>query len=190
MVLDEHSLSRIHDLESLLQAVREGYDPQFVFFWSSTETGSGAPGPECLSQWFPASFSVEECTYPTAEHFMMAEKARLFGDRRTLSRILEAGSPRSAKKLGREVQNFDEETWRRHRRDIVVRGNLAKFRQNSNLKSYLIGTGEHVLVEASPYDPIWGIGMKETDKRAADPFQWEGKNLLGFALMCVRAALL
>lgn len=190
MVIGEDNLPRIHDLQSLRRSIREGDDPRFIFFWAERETNTESLGTECLGQWFPATFSVKGTTYPTAEHFMMAEKARLFGDPEMLSRILEATSPRLAKKLGRKVQNFDEETWKRRRVDFVERGNLAKFSQNKELKSYLIGTGEHVLVEASPHDGVWGIGMRKRDKRAQNPFRWEGKNLLGFALMRVREALL
>lgn len=190
MAIDGDNLPRTHNLQSLRRSIREGFNPQFIFFGIEEETDTESLGAECLRQWFPASFSVEGTTYSTAEHFMMAEKARLFGDSRMRSQILEANSPRLAKKLGRRVQNFDQETWKHKRVDIVERGNLAKFGQNKELKSYLIGTGKHVLVEASPHDQVWGIGMRKRDKRAQNPFRWEGKNLLGFALMRVREALL
>ena len=47
-------------------------------------------GKHVLSQWFEAPFTIEGVTYPTAEHWMMAEKARLFGDGEALGRILSA----------------------------------------------------------------------------------------------------
>ena len=120
---------------------------------------------------------------------MMAEKTRTFGDRAMVPRILNAGSPKTAKQLGPEVSFFEESIWKRKRIDIVVRGNKAKFRQNKYLKRYLLGTATQVLAEARPHDTIWGIGLSPTDIRAQDPFQWQGQNLLGFALMRVRAAL-
>jgi ribA/ribD-fused uncharacterized protein len=178
----------IRDLESLRRAIQQGFETRFLFFWSSKRKGD-ILGPECLSQWYPARFTVGGTTYPTAEHYMMTEKARLFGDLRMRSRILDAQTPRAAKSLGRKVQNFDEATWQRERLGIVVRGNTCKFRQNERLRRFLICTGERVLVEASPYDEIWGIGMAETDARATDPSRWQGQNLLGFALMQVRSLL-
>jgi ribA/ribD-fused uncharacterized protein len=120
---------------------------------------------------------------------MMAEKARLFGDTQRLAMILEAESPDRAKALGRKVQGLDPPAWDAAAFGVVVRGNRAKFGQNDALKRFLLVTGERVLVEASPLDPIWGIGMVESDVRAAHPAKWQGKNLLGFALMAARAEL-
>jgi ribA/ribD-fused uncharacterized protein len=121
---------------------------------------------------------------------MMAGKARLFGDEEALARIVAAGHPNAAKKLGRQVRGFDEEAWIRHRWDLVVEGNLAKFGQDAALREYLLGTAGRVLVEASPVDRIWGIGLAAADERSADPERWRGLNLLGFALMEARARLL
>lgn len=120
---------------------------------------------------------------------MMAEKARLFGDETIRSQILRAGSPGAAKNLGRKVSGFDEATWRAHRFGIVVEGNHAKFAQNNELGDFLRSTGSKVLVEASPKDRIWGIGMERDDEHANNPLLWKGLNLLGFALMEVRRRL-
>lgn len=120
---------------------------------------------------------------------MMAEKARLFGDEDARGRILQAPGPNAAKRIGREIRGFDEEGWNGSRFDIVVRGSHAKFGQNPDLRSFLLGTGEQVLVEASPVDPIWGIGLAEDDPNAGHPEQWPGLNLLGFALMEARHRL-
>jgi len=114
---------------------------------------------------------------------MMAEKARLFKDEEMLEKILKAATPAEAKKLGRKVKNFDHQTWSAQCYDIVRDGNVHKFGQNADLKSYLLGTGERVLVEASPYDAIWGIGMAKSDPNITFPNKWKGANLLGFALM-------
>lgn len=127
--------------------------------------------------------------YLTAEHYMMAEKARVFGDEQTLTRVLNAKTPGEAKKLGRLVSNFEENRWLSVRWSIVVKGNLLKFGQNMELKNFLLTTGNRVLVEASPVDAIWGIGLAADHKDACNPNLWRGLNLLGFALMEVRFRL-
>ena len=120
---------------------------------------------------------------------MMAEKARLFADDTTLAQVLAASTPNDAKSLGRRVAGYDDARWGEHRFGAVVKGNLAKFSQSNKLREFLVGTGSAVLVEASPVDAIWGIGMAADDPRASDPRQWTGLNLLGFALMAVRDRL-
>ena len=119
----------------------------------------------------------------------MAEKAKLFGDNGSAKRIVAAGNPGEAKKLGREVKGFEENRWFQHRFEIVVKGNLAKFSQNSELMEFLLNTGNRVLVEASPADKVWGIGLASHDPLAKNPNFWKGLNLLGFALMEVRDLL-
>lgn len=119
----------------------------------------------------------------------MAGKARLFGDLEILEQILKAPEPKTAKALGRKVRGFDDQLWKANARRIVTEGNLAKFGQNESLKAFLLGTGSQILVEASPSDRIWGIGLGSSDPRANDPATWLGTNLLGFALMDVREAL-
>ncbi|MCA8956702.1 MAG: NADAR family protein [Planctomycetes bacterium] len=153
---------------------------RFVFFWKP---------PAAFSQWTRSHFTVDGVEYTHAEQFMMAEKARLFDDRAMLARILEAVDPSVQKKLGQAVRGFDEEVWYRERVDIVVRGNSAKFSQSDKLRRVLCDTGDRLLVEASPYDRIWGIGLRADDPRAADPRQWRGENLLGSALVAVRGRL-
>jgi ribA/ribD-fused uncharacterized protein len=120
---------------------------------------------------------------------MMASKARLFGDANALERILAAPHPKQAKDLGRSVTNFDEAVWLANRFDFVVAGNQAKFSQHPDLAAFLLGTGQRILVEASPVDRIWGIGLAEDSPDAAHPDKWQGLNLLGFALMQVRHSL-
>ncbi len=117
---------------------------------------------------------------------MMASKARLFKDDEALAQILEATDPKEAKALGRKVKHFNEVLWKNDARRLVTEGNASKFGQNAELKEFLLGTGDSILVEASPYDKIWGIGLKEDDERAKHPKTWQGQNLLGFALMDVR----
>ena len=120
---------------------------------------------------------------------MMAGKARIFGDPETEKKVLQSSHPKQAKELGRKVRGFDESTWIRERYRLVVDGNLAKFSQNANLTQVLLGTGKRVLVEASPYDTIWGIGLAADHPNAEKPALWKGLNLLGFALMEVRSIL-
>jgi ribA/ribD-fused uncharacterized protein len=178
----------IHDVDSLMSAIRAGFHPTYIFFWGHTAQETSI-GKHVLSQWWPASFSVENQSYPTAEHYMMAEKARLFGDAETRGEILATTDPAQAKALGRKVRGFADERWAEERVAIAVRGNTAKFGQNTDLKEWLIATKDAILVEASPVDRAWGIGLAANDKRAGNPETWRGLNLLGFALMKVRAAL-
>lgn len=159
---------------------------RYLHFWGHQP---GRDGAGCLSQWWPAEIAEDGRRYRTAEHYMMAHKALLFGDEVAAEKILAAAHPGEAKKLGRAVGGFDEETWAAHRYEIVVRGNLAKFGQHADLKAYLLGTAGRVLVEASPLDRIWGIGLAADDPAAASPATWRGHNLLGFALMDVRDTL-
>ena len=151
-----------------------------VLFWQP---------PGLYGQWTPSPFTVDGEHYMCAEQFMMAEKARLFADEATRRKILGSSSPREHKALGRQVQNFVSETWDRECLAIVVRGNLAKFSQNPEMLAALLATGDKLLVEASPLDKIWGVGLRADDPRIHDKAQWRGTNLLGEALMQVRAAL-
>src|SRR5262250_248775 len=128
----------IRNRENLLRAVRSGLRPKYLFFWGHKPLPNGEIGKPCFSQWWPAPFSVNGTTYPTAEHFMMAEKARLFGDETTRAQILKAGSPKAAKQLGRQVKGFKESVWIEARIQIVVAGNLAKFGQNHELGAFLL----------------------------------------------------
>ena len=130
--------------------------------------------------------NIDGQTYNTCEQFMMAEKAALFEDWATRKEILRADKPKQQKALGRKVRGFSEREWVKHRFNIVVRGNMAKFTQNEELKQKLLDTGDRVLVEASPNDGIWGIGLHESVPEAKDMATWEGSNLLGQALVCVR----
>ena len=119
----------------------------------------------------------------------MAQRARLFGAHQAAEMILAAATPKAAKALGRKVQGFDEKMWAARCREIVTRGNVEKFRQNEALLGLLLSTTGKVLVEASPRDRIWRIGLRQDDPRAMNPAEWQGANLLGFALMDVRSGV-
>lgn len=177
------------DLDALRARVAAGEAFRYLCFWGHRGRADGAPSAACFSQWFPAPFAVDGVRYATAEHWMMAEKARLFGDAAALTNVLAHDDPAKAKAAGRGVRDFDEARWVDRRFDIVVAGNRAKFEAHPPLRAFLLATGDRVLVEASPVDPVWGIGLAADDPAAADPARWRGLNLLGFALMAVREAL-
>ncbi|MFF5717904.1 NADAR family protein [Streptomyces buecherae] len=162
---------------------------KYVYFWGHQPRRAGSVGAECFSQWFPSPFVVDRVTYATAEHWMMAGKARLFGDAEAERQVIAAPHPGQAKEIGRSVRGFDDALWRERRFELVVEGSVEKFGQRPELRDYLLSTGTRVLVEASPVDRIWGIGLSADDERAAVPHQWEGQNLLGFALMEARRRL-
>lgn len=179
----------IRDRDRLVEVLASGARLEFLLFWGHRPSPSGVVTQSCLSQWFAAPFVAEGKTFHTAEHFMMARKAQLFGQPDLADQILDAADPGKAKSLGRKVQDFNEEVWMQERWRIVVEGNLLKFGQNRRLASFLKGTGSSVLVEASPLDSIWGIGLDANSPNARNPAQWQGLNLLGFALMEVRDQL-
>lgn len=158
--------------------------PEMLLFYGHRVTK--AVTETCLSQWYPCQFEVEGVTYTSAEQCMMAEKAKLFGDEEIRAEILNTDDPRMCKALGRKVKNFDKAVWDKEKEHIVRKGNTKKFLQNSALRNFLLSTGDKVLVEASPTDRVWGIGMGKNNPDALDPQKWRGQNLLGFALMNVR----
>jgi ribA/ribD-fused uncharacterized protein len=170
----------------LLEQIDQGLTPKYIFFWGHQPRKDGVISKSCFSQWFERGFDWKGINYPTAEHWMMAEKARLFMDYEMLEHILNARTAPEAKKLGRKVKGFDISFWAQHCESIVQNGNYLKFTQHEDLKTFLLGTGDRILVEASPYDNIWGIGMKAGDEGIEYPQNWKGKNLLGYALMAVR----
>ncbi|OLF16261.1 NADAR family protein [Actinophytocola xanthii] len=176
-------------VDELVERVRAGERVSFLFFWGHRPQRDGSVGRGCLSQWWISPFVVDGLTFPSAEHFMMWRKATLFGDEESAERILHAPDPPRAKALGRGVRGFDHSRWEDARYQIVLDGSLAKFDQHPDLRRFLLDTGDQVLVEASPEDRVWGIGLRAEDPRAGDPAQWLGQNLLGFALTEARSIL-
>jgi len=157
-------------IQQLYERLANGERIKYLFFWGHTGN-ERMISKECLSQWYPASFRIDGVLYKTAEHYMMAKKALLFGAEETAKQIVDCDHPGEAKHLGRTVPNFDESVWKRNRSDIVVAGNVAKFSQSKELNEYLRQTGERVLVEASPVDRIWGIGLGQDSQDAENPDQ-------------------
>jgi ribA/ribD-fused uncharacterized protein len=162
---------------------------KFLFFWGHQPSKDGSITKTCFSQWWVSPFEVDGITYQTAEHWMMAGKARLFNDDANLEKILKSSTPAVAKKLGRAVKNFDPAVWDRHKFELVVNGNFHKFSQQETLKTFLLNTADRVIVEASPVDNVWGIGMAADHASIENPLLWKGQNLLGYALMEVRDQL-
>ena len=148
---------------------------KYVFFWNGF-----------LSQWYPSQMTIDGIKFTSCEQYMMYKKAELFDDTEIMWDILLTDSPKEQKRLGRMVKNFNKDIWDKKCFSIVYKGNLNKFQQNNELKNQLKQTENKYLVEASPYDTIWGIGFGEDDENIEDPSRWNGLNLLGSVLMLVR----
>lgn len=160
-------------------------DPQmritdnYILFWNGV-----------FSQWYPSNFIVDGIKFSSCEQYMMYQKALTFKDAEIAEQILKESHPAPIKMLGRKVKNFDLNVWNSVCFGIVVKGNLAKFSQNPEMLKYLLNTGGKILVEASPQDKIWGIGLSASSPQCDNAALWSGTNLLGFALCCVRIQLL
>ena len=187
---DQVSPAMPRTVDEAVEMERSDRAMRFLFFWNSQRGNKESPGHGCLSQWWQEEFTSEGHIFRSAEHYMMAHKAWLFNDAETAKRILAAPHPGEAKSLGRQVQGFEEDMWHEHRYGIVLRGSIAKFSQSPEIRDFLLSTHKRVLVEASPLDRIWGIGLAADDERALSPASWKGLNLLGFALMEAREVLI
>jgi ribA/ribD-fused uncharacterized protein len=143
-----------------------------------------------LSQWQTCRFTIDGLDFNCAEQAMMYYKAILFGDATVALAIMKSQNAREQKALGRQVSGFDEAVWLRIARVIVARANFAKFTQNPDAWEALASTWPLKLVEASPSDKLWGIGLSSTDPRAQHQEQWRGSNWLGDVLTDVRNDLL
>ena len=148
---------------------------KYTFFWNGI-----------LSNWYHSKFVLEGIQFNCVEQYMMWKKAILFHDGITAMLILQTSNPKEQKALGRKVKDFDKEVWESNCKEIVYNGCYAKFIQNPELLKFLMNTGETEIVEASPYDNIWGIGLSEDDPIALDKSQWKGTNWLGNILTDLR----
>ncbi|NES73050.1 MAG: NADAR family protein, partial [Okeania sp. SIO2D1] len=145
---------KIKTRQELIDYVNHGNRVKYIFFWGHRQSKFGVTK-SCFSQWYDSPFKDEGVTYLSAEHFMMAQKAKLFKDDVAAKKIMSARHPSEAKKIGREVQGFNQQIWQEQRFQIVVNGNLLKFNQNREIKEFLVSTSDRILVEASPVDKIW-----------------------------------
>lgn len=150
-------------------------DQKYYFFWK---------GP--LSQWKVSFFKEDGITYNCAEQYMMYKKALLFNDEETAKAIMNTPVPKEHQELGRQVKNFNQEVWNEHARDIVYQANILKFSQSPLLLKQLLATGDKILVEASPFDAIWGIGLDEDQAVRTPDTEWKGSNWLGETLTKVK----
>ena len=178
-----------YNIEKLRENFAEGKKYEYVFFWGHKPSKDRNIGKNCLSQWYECRFTADNIEYHTAEQYMMSQKALVFGDREIYNKIMQSDNPAEYKALGRKIRNFDEKIWNSKKTDIVIKGNTAKFSQNAVLRNFLLNTGEKILVEASPYDRIWGIGLSANTEDIENPYNWKGQNLLGFCLMETRDIL-
>lgn len=169
--------------EKLIEKYNSGESIEYIFFWKPQ---MGVVDKSCFGQWQPSIFKIDIDTYCCAEQYMMAEKARLFKDEETCKLIMKSTDPKEMKALGKKVRNFEQDLWDKAKYSIVLNGNYFKFTQNHDMRKFLLPTGDKVLVEASPLDTIWGIGLSEDNEKSQNPNTWRGQNLLGFALMEVR----
>ncbi|MBP3209600.1 MAG: DUF1768 domain-containing protein [Oscillospiraceae bacterium] len=173
----------LQSVQANSKILEDEQNEKYVFFWHEYEENG------CFSQWYKAPFTVEGITYQTCEQYMMAKKALLFNDIEHYYLIMNEPDPRKDKAYGKDVRNYDGELWHSCNEEIIFRANYAKFSQNPELKAALLATDDKQLVEASPKDKIYGIGLEASDPRATDPTQWKGTNLLGKMLVKVRTVL-
>lgn len=150
---------------------------RFTFFFTKADV---------FSNWHPAWFTLRGIRFNCVEQAMMYAKAVEFGDQATAQKILEAADPKEQKRLGRLVTPYDDARWQRIARPVVYAATKAKFTQNAHLLDKLLATGATTLVEASPYDSVWGVGLGERDPRIEDPSKWRGTNWLGQVLTRLR----
>lgn len=173
----------------LQKEITKGKTLDFCLFWGHHPSKDGSITQSCFSQWWMADFWSVAHTYCCMEQYMMAAKAELFQDQESREKILKSSDPKQIKALGRKVLGFEQAVWDKFKYSIILNGNWCKFSQNQRLREALLATGNSILVEASPYDNIWGIGLSGSSPEAKNPLKWRGHNLLGFALMEVRDEL-
>jgi ribA/ribD-fused uncharacterized protein len=141
------------------------------------------------SQWYPSPIVIDDVEYNCAEQYMMAQKALTFNDTESWVEIMKAWHPSQQKAIGRKVKGFNVDEWNNVCKDIVYKANMAKFTQHETLKEGLLATGDSELVEASPTDVVWGIGLAENNPDINDRSKWRGTNWLGEVIMKVRATI-
>jgi ribA/ribD-fused uncharacterized protein len=181
-VVEEEKEEVVEEEKELNKNIKKSYvNSDFHFFWGKKSM---------LSQWYPSEFKdVNGQQYNTSEQYMMVKKAVLFDDTVAAEKLLDTVDPKICKKIGRKVQGYDAKVWNKTKEKIVLDGNMYKFNQNPQTLEFLLGTGDKWLVEASPYDKVWGIGMDSKNPDCIYPEKWKGLNLLGKALMIAREQL-
>lgn len=152
----------------------------YVFFWT---------GKDIYSNFYSYEFAHAGRVFKWAEQAIMYRKAMLFGAHQIAKEIMKAKTPADCKKLGRSREiPFDNEIWEKQKLTIFKEILFDKFK-NQPMKDAILSTGDKELVEASPYDKIWGIGLSADDPACLDKTKWKGLNLLGQVLVDVRNEL-
>ena len=134
-----------------------------------------------LSNFYPSPFELKGYHFSCVEQYLMWSKATLFRDSEIADEILKESKPAAIKALGRKVKGYEDSLWAAKRYCVAKEGLLAKFSQNSELRERLLATSGN-FAECAKNDKIWGIGLGMNDPRRIDQIQWNGQNLLGFAL--------
>ena len=162
-----------------MKSIEDRVTDTHVYFW----------GDPTLSNWGPAKFEHKSETFQNSEQAFMWEKAIFFGDEEIASDILSTDNPSLVKKLGRKVKNFDNTQWEEERYDAMLSVCLSKFSQNEEQREILLNTEDRTIVEGSPYDKVWGVGLHWASEAILNESKWDGLNLLGEVLMDVRTKL-
>lgn len=142
-----------------------------------------------LSNWYESDFTIDGRTFSSIEQYMMYQKASVFHDEEHAREVLQMTDAREIKAVGRKVRNYNDTVWNGIRQIVVYEGLMAKFSQSKELTGQLLDTGDAVLAECNPGDPVWGIAMERDDEDRFYMDRWKGSNLLGFLLMIVREKL-
>ncbi|WP_242829343.1 NADAR family protein [Butyrivibrio sp. WCD3002] len=194
--LDGLKLWNRYDINWLISEVEQGKQHKYTCFWHDTASSDNS----ILSSWHAGKpIMINGRKYVTAEQYMISEQALLFGDYDSYKIIMDEADPQKCKKAGRSIQNYDENTWRAAFKEIIFRGFYMRALCDEEFAKALLATGEDVLIEASPFDDVYGAGMKESELVTPEgelktlPQEWrayksekQSENVLGFVLMGVR----
>ncbi|MFN7117076.1 MAG: NADAR family protein [Saprospiraceae bacterium] len=176
-------MARDYDISWLQKAIKKGEEFEYFYFWEFASFEK--TGKHCFSIWHKSPFTIDNLTYPTMQHYMMAHKALIFQDYDRFEKIMVAPTPREAQLLGDEIADIDFEHWAREQYDIAKEGNIHKFNQYPSFAAELLQTGNKILVEASLTDAIW-VKQDDSDDVELGYYNWISINLHGFVLMSVR----
>ena len=160
-----------------------GKELDAVFFHLPTEPHG------FLSNWYPSPFELDGVRFTSAEQYIMYRKCEIFGDAASARAVLATENPKKQQAIGRKAKGYVGSVWEGTRQTVAVRGLLAKFSQNGDLKRLLLDTGDAWLVECAHRDVVWTCGARLNEEERFDAAEWRGQNLLGFALMEVRSIL-
>lgn len=174
--LPQYSVNNLLSMEDIELAA-------YVFF---AEAEQGEINASCMNMKYIAPFDVGEDHYVSAEHYYLAEKAKIAGDFKSRELIKKATEPAEFRMLEREIENLNPVTWDEVKYAIALVGNYHKFWNNMALKKYLMTTEQKILAYTDSEDLIWGTGLDIDHEDAEDPSKWPGQNLLGFAIMELR----